>query len=76
MYGLDDKRRAAPQQGEGPTFATMLWGLLRMPARGSMAAPKGHTAIGREESISRLDGQTLVVGLIPYRILASSRFRV
>ena len=30
----------------------LLWGLLRIPARGSTAAPeKGHAAIGREECI-------------------------
>ena len=39
-----------------------MWGLLRIPARGNAAAPKGHTAIGREEKISQLDGQTLVAG--------------
>ena len=42
---------------------SMLWDLLRIPARGSTAAPKGHAAIGSEESASQLDGQTLVAGL-------------
>ena len=40
---------------------TVLWGWLRVPARGSTAAPKGHTAIGREEGIIQLDGQPLMV---------------
>ena len=40
---------------------TLLWGLLRIPARGSTAASKGHTAIRREEYITHLDGQILVV---------------
>jgi len=29
-----------------------------------MATPKGHAAIGRDECMSQLDGQTLVTGLI------------
>ena len=37
--------------------------VVAVESRGSTAAPKGHTAIGREECISQFDGQTLVAGL-------------
>ena len=44
----------------GPARWRVVWVLLRIPARSSTAAPKGHTAIRREECITQLDGQTLV----------------
>jgi len=49
------RRRSLSPSPSPETRREMLWGLLRMPARGSTAALKGHTAIGREECMSQLE---------------------